>query len=336
MAPEAVVDVVARTGALAGAPAVLVDVGASGAPPAAWRALARAAVFVGFDPDSRAVSTSDPYGFARFVLVPKAVSDRPAETVTFNLTSSPYCSSLLRPNWPTLDEYSFSELFEVVSTVDAPAVTLDRALDELSLRQLDWLKLDSQGKDLDFYRGLGDARREGLLALDIEPGFVDFYEGENTFAEAHQALIADGFWLSRLEPQAYPRVSRATRRALADAGRQDALDALDRLGRSPTAAEARYLRTTAHLERRGAGPRDWALLWLFAMTDDRLGFALDVATRASARPDTAALGRTLLEETLRRLPRVSRRERLRTLLRDALPAPVRRGLRAALRPLPGA
>lgn len=328
--PRSAVQVAAGIGALS-SPAVLVDVGASGSPPAAWRALASAAAYLGFDPDQREVVTEDPYGFVRFAIIPKAVSDDPsAATVTFHLTRSPFCSSLLAPNWETLDAYGFSELFEVERTVDVPAVTLDRALDELALGPIDWLKLDTQGKDLDFYRSLGDARRQGLLAIDVEPGVLPFYEGENTFDEVHRALVADGFWLSRLELQRYVRVERATRRSLAALGRSDALEAIAHLPGSPTATEARYLRTISHLERRGCAPRDWALLWLFAMTDDRPGFALDVATHAAARPETADLGRSLLAHTLLSLPRTTASDRLRSVLRRVVPAPVRRGLRSTL------
>lgn len=332
-ARAAAVEVVVETRLLAGAPAVLVDVGASGTPPAAWRSVASVATYVGFDPDPREVSTKDPFGFSRFEIVTRAVSDDPTGSVTFNLTRSPYCSSLLRPNWANLDDYRFSELFEVERTVEAPAVMFDPALDELSIGSIDWLKLDSQGKDVDLYLSLGDARRRALLAIDVEPGFLDFYEGENTFVEAHRVLVADGFWLSRLDLQTCPRVTRATRTALVEAGDQEALDALTRVAGSPTAAEARYLRSIPHLEQRGSPPRDWALLWLFAMTDDRPGFALDVAARAAARPATADLGRTLLDHTLRCLPRPTASERVRAALRRVVPAPLRRGLRATMSPL---
>ncbi|AFW92970.1 hypothetical protein VB638_01925 [Dolichospermum sp. UHCC 0684] len=55
-----------------------------------------------------------------------------------------------------------------------------------------------------------------MLAINVEPGVVAFYEGENTFDEVHRGLIEEGFWLLSLNLQNHSRIKQSTRKALSD------------------------------------------------------------------------------------------------------------------------
>lgn len=281
-------------------PIVLVDVGASGEPPQEWRALAPLACYVGFDPDSRAIREDNSFGFRRFVMLNRAVTETDSGELEFFLTASPYCSSSLRPNFATLAEYSFTDLFQVERTAKVPATSLPTALAEARIASVDWLKLDTQGKDLDLFRSLAGPIERGLLVLDIEPGMVDFYEGENTFAPAHSYLLEHGWWLARGSFQKYPRSAKRTREALG--GRVD----FDALPGNPTAIEAQYFRTTQHLAENGTTLRDLACLWIFAMQNRNFGFALDLAVIAGKSHD-AAIGEALVKATIGEIERRKKR-----------------------------
>lgn len=274
-------------------PVVLVDVGASGAPPSAWRSIAEEACYLGFDPDARARREDDAFGFQRYIMLDRAISDSDDDEATFFLTSSPYCSSMLPPNKEALAQYSFTDLFTVQETRKVPAVRLSAAVQSVGLPAIDWLKLDSQGKDLDLYLSIEAEMRSDLLAIDIEPGVIAFYDGENTFAAAHDRLIQDGFWLCDAKMQRYPRVSTTTRRRLA----AHAID-YARLPGAPTALEGRYLRTLASFTSCPRALHDYARLWLLAAACNQLGFVLDVAVAAAeAHPDDGRAP-ALLEHSL--------------------------------------
>jgi len=279
-------------------PIILVDVGASGAPPRSWQKLAPLAYYVGFDPDLRELREDNAFGFQRFIMLNKAVSSADESEIRFFLTASPFCSSCLPPNPDVVDRYSFTDLFRVERTASVAATTLSRALNEFGLEYIDCLKLDSQGKDLDIYLSLDADRRARLLVLGIEPGVLDFYVGENTFAAAHARLVKDGYWLSRAAIQDSPRISKATRTKLVG----ERLD-FDSLPASPTAIDAQYFRTLECLLARKAPVRDQVCIWVLAMVNDNLGFALDVAASLADSGAEGKLGEMLIQETIAEIRR---------------------------------
>ena len=61
-------------------------------------------------------------------------------------------------------------------------------MDRLSLSGIDWLKTDSQGTDLRIFNSLRPEVRSRVLAIDIEPGLIDAYVGEDLFVDAHKEL----------------------------------------------------------------------------------------------------------------------------------------------------
>lgn len=263
---------------------VLVDVGASAGPPDIWEPLAPVATYVGFDPDSREMSDSPTGGFRRSLIVSEAVTSDPAAAeVRFFLTRSPYCSSTLEPDLASLSNYDFSDLFVTERQATVRAATLDATLARLGLDRIDWLKCDTQGTDLRIFESLGDGVRRGVLALDIEPGLLDAYRGEDLFVDAQKHLTANGFWLSRLDVNGAVRVRGATLRSVFAGQADPAAFAGRRIRKSPGWCEARYLRTLESLGEAGAAPERYALLFIFSLLDRQPGYALDVALEYERR-----------------------------------------------------
>jgi len=89
---------------------VLIDVGASGAPPYIWKKIARRSIYVGFDPDSREMHENSKSHFYKIVIVRKAItSDQRNDDVTFFFTKSPCRSSTLEPDARSLTNYLCSD-----------------------------------------------------------------------------------------------------------------------------------------------------------------------------------------------------------------------------------
>ena len=263
---------------------VLVDVGASGHPPAIWRPIAPQSVYVGFDPDEREMRDEAEGLFKRSVIVNKAVTADPSrDAVDFYYTHSPFCSSTLPPDGESLADYLFADLFEVEREGVAPATTLEAVRRQLKLASIDWLKVDSQGTDLRILNSLPDAVRRGVLAVDIEPGLIDAYIGEDTFIDVHRDLTNQGFWLSDMSVLGSVRIGRDSVRAARIASPNMDPDCISQTCRtSPGWCEARYLRSADWLARHEADRRQYALGWVFAMLDEQYGHAIDLAVQYAA------------------------------------------------------
>ncbi len=280
-----------------GAVPVLVDVGASGKAHAPWQPVARKSIFVGFDPDSRDIDPTLRANYAQYRMVPKIVAgqDAPART-PFVLTSFPHCSSALEPDDEALRPYIFADLFQVERKIELETTSLAAVMDELDLPAIDWLKVDSQGIDLSVIMGLDAKRRQRLLCIEVEPGLMPFYRGEETFLDINRALINDGFWLAHMKVQQFARVQASTIKQVFGLDVK-ATDPVARLfGPSPTAAEARYFPTLESLKARNAPFRDYVVLWTFAASTGLWGFALDVARAAlenTADPEQQATAKFL-------------------------------------------
>lgn len=264
---------------------VLVDVGASGRPPEIWQPIASRATYVGFDPDLREIRREARAGYAQSIMINQAVTPwEDQEQVTFHLTRSPFCSSTLEPDHQALSAYHFWPMFQVQNTCSTKATTLTKVMAQLQLAQIDWLKVDTQGTDLRILRSLPDALRCRLLAIDIEPGLINAYVGEDMFTQTHESLVHQGFFLSNMQVKGSIRISRSAAETLQKFDASVTADFLDRTNRSsPGWCEARYLRTVAWLAQQGLSRRQWVWLWAFACLDAQWAYAAEVGVEFSRR-----------------------------------------------------
>jgi FkbM family methyltransferase len=275
-----VVDRILRLPELEAAPPVLVDVGAAKGIHPKWRPIAKYSICVAFEADQRELEsvTAERSGFRRLTTYNRIAAEHASEAEPFHLTASPFCSSRLSPLPDRLAKYAFAPLFEVERTVELPALALPEVLDELGLKRVDWLKLDSQGTDLRLFRSL-DARADELLVAELEPGIIDAYEDEDTLADVLAELGKRGFWVSELEVQGSTRVdSSLARREFGD--RASAyLDACQTT--APGWAELEYFNDFADEE--GFGKRELLLGCAFAFLRGHHAFALELAVKGQDR-----------------------------------------------------
>lgn len=311
---------------------VLLDIGASGTPPKIWRGISRHSIYVGFDPDLRETVETHGFGFHRRVIINKVVTVRKEDAqVPFFLTRSPHCSSTLRPDRESLSDYIFSDLFTVEKEEKVPAITLEEVLKQLSLDRIDWFKTDSQGTDLRLFRSLPDNVRSRVLAVDVEPGLINAYQGEDLFIDTHNFLTGNGFWLSNLNVCGTVRMKKTTLDKVILLRKDVDFQLINNfLKHTPSWCEARYLRTLNSLNSENFVKRDWILLWIFAMLDNQSGFALDLGfeyesiyglDEFSDIMKDAAVGNIKISVSLKR------RYLLRKKIIEVIPAGVRKRLK---------
>jgi len=311
---------------------VLIDIGASGGPPEIWERIAPHSVYVGFDPYLREIHEVPESRFYKAIIVNEAItSDKGRNEVLFHFTKSPHCSSTLRPDSESLSHYLFSDLFIVEREAKVRASSLNSIIDRLSLSRIDWFKTDSQGTDLRIFDSLRDEIRSQVLAVDIEPGLIDAYVGEDLFVDAHRDLTQNGFWLSNLNVHGAVRMKRSTLSEVMAFNKDITCNLIEKTVRkSPGWVNARYFRTIEWLARGDFAKRDYVLLWIFALLDKQLGFATDLAIEyeiAFGRDDISQL---MKDESILRI-RQSRPGMLFAIAKSLLPIPIKRWLKEFMR-----
>jgi hypothetical protein len=74
--------------------------------------------------------------------------------------------------------------------------------------QRPYLKLDTQGHDLEVIRGAGDTLSSTILALQTEASVIGIYQGMPGYIQAIQVLNERGFEITTLQPVARDRLLR--------------------------------------------------------------------------------------------------------------------------------
>jgi hypothetical protein len=275
-----VVDRILRLPELTAAPPVLVDVGAAQGIHPKWRPIARYSLCVAFEADERELDsvTSEAAGFRSLTTYNAIAAERPSAAEPFHLTSSPFCSSRLRPRADALRRYAFAPLFEVERTVELRTLDIPSVLAELGLERVDWFKADSQGTDLRLFRSLGDLTSK-VLVTEFEPGIIDAYEGEDKLADVLVDLESRGFWMSDLRVRGSTRIdSGLAERILGDRARAY-LDVCHK--QAPGWAEVEYFSDFA--DEAAFGKRELLLGCAFAFVRGHNAFALELAGRGRER-----------------------------------------------------
>lgn len=205
--------------------------------------------------------------------------------ISFYLTKSPHCSSTLKPVPKNLEQWPYAGLFQTVDVVSVPALTISEVLREVGFEYIDWLKVDSQGTDLRILESIPSHIFNQMIACDVEPGLYEHYENADLFPELHLNMIRQGFWLADLKLQTQPRIAEADWNALQE---QVSLPQMRKLinlflKRSPTATEARYIRSIPSAIALNYDYHKFLVLWAISLTTGNLSYAYHVACEIERR-----------------------------------------------------
>lgn len=182
-------------------PLTFVDVGGRGSSLTQLWSLARMARYVTCEPDRSEVAgltarLSDE-GWRAVTVVPEALASRPGET-TLYLTNRPGMSSLLEPDPAVCRRFPMGGNFDVTGTVVVPAVPLDVAASRDGFADACFLKLDTQGTELDILQSGMSLLQRSVVGVYLETNFRPFYKGQSLFADCDQFLRQQGFSLFML------------------------------------------------------------------------------------------------------------------------------------------
>ena len=126
-----------------------------------------------------------------------AIAARPG-TALLHVTQRPGMSSLLEPDASVADQFYLGEAYAVVNKVPVSTITLDAAAARYEFEDASFLKMDTQGTELDILQSGPRLVRDSLLAVHTEVHFRPFYKQQPLFAEVDHFLRSHGFSLLSL------------------------------------------------------------------------------------------------------------------------------------------
>ena len=93
-------------------------------------------------------------------------------------------SSMYKPSKNNYELYNFKKKdfssFDITKEVDVECTTVDESLNKMNINHLDFLKIDTQGSELEILKGLGEYRP---LMMKIEVQIVPMYENVPNWSE---------------------------------------------------------------------------------------------------------------------------------------------------------
>jgi FkbM family methyltransferase len=124
---------------------------------------------------------------------------------SLHLTRAAGMSSLLPPDGAVAGRTHMAGKFAVVSVSEVPTIPLDDAARRYAFEDATFLKLDTQGSELDILQSGDRLVRESLVGVHTELWFQPFYTGQPLFADVDAHLRARGFSLFTLSRTALRR-----------------------------------------------------------------------------------------------------------------------------------
>ena len=106
-------------------------------------------------------------------------------------------SSMYKPNKDNYDLYNFKKkdfsLFDITNEIEVECTTANESLNKLNIKHLDFLKIDTQGSELEILKGLGEYRP---LIIKVETQVVPMYEDVPNWSELMNYLYKINYMTS--------------------------------------------------------------------------------------------------------------------------------------------
>ena len=124
-------------------------------------------------------------------IFPFVIGGGKSKKATLNICKNPGVSSLLKPNYKYLKLYPQSDRFIIKKKEKYQSSHIDN----LKIKNVDFLKLDIQGAELQALKG-GSNTIKHALGLEIEVEFQEIYCGQPLYGDINKYLISKKFYFN--------------------------------------------------------------------------------------------------------------------------------------------
>lgn len=170
---------------------------------------------VGFEPDAeeaqRLQVAAGGSSFRSLAYLPYGLGEADGERV-LNLCRLRGTSSLYTPNRHFLNRFPDAGRFDVVDTAPVPIRSLDSLRQNPAIglpRRIDFIKIDTQGSELQILLGARQLLQREVIGLEVEVLFAPLYDGQPVFRDIDAFLSGCGFTLFKLRRQEWVRSTLA-------------------------------------------------------------------------------------------------------------------------------
>jgi len=184
-----------------------IDVGCRGGIPPLWKNLQKYLRVVGFEPDEegyKALMTDKP---DNFLYLNAALSNKKS-LIEFYVNSDLQTSSVFPIDETYFKRFSAISNIKNVDTVKIQADTLDNQLAQADMKDIDFIKLDTQGSELQILEGAIDTVSGSVLGIEAEVEFLPLYKGQPLFCDVDRFLRGKGFELFDLNSISWHRQNK--------------------------------------------------------------------------------------------------------------------------------
>jgi len=191
--------------AFASSPLVVVDIGARGGFEPHWSTYGDQVKLIGFEADpiecerlNRQDSSSGNCFYP--VALHHDKQKRP-----FYVTAYPSSSGFYQPDMEFWQRFIYEDYLNVEKTIEIDTVDFDSFAGENGIESVDFMKLDTEGTELEILKGALGFLRKSVIGLSIEVEFLPVHKGQPVFSDVDSFLRQIGFNLFDLYMYRDPR-----------------------------------------------------------------------------------------------------------------------------------
>lgn len=195
----------------------VVDIGARGDIPPHWLPLDGEADFLCFDADPEACTrlkeVVDSRGNGnRYKIFPMALAKNNGSRILY-LTNTRSGSSIYDPGTALIREYINADYLDPIEQKTLETKNAREVFHDIDELDLDMLKLDIQGAELEVLESMGREILSSVVAVELEANMLDRQNGSPTFADIHAFMSSQGFDLFDMRPNRVHSVHHGSRKS---------------------------------------------------------------------------------------------------------------------------
>ena len=175
-------------------PVMLVDVGARGGIHPRWELIRESIKVLGFEPDLEECKRLNEEFKKNHAYLPIVLHNR-SGTTEMNILRNPANSSIYLPNFSLWNRFPSLYELETTKSINVQCNTLDNILKANNIHNVDFLKIDTQGSELQVLQGARKTLQKSIFGVDVEVEFSQLYENQSLFADVDIYLRDLGFSL---------------------------------------------------------------------------------------------------------------------------------------------
>jgi FkbM family methyltransferase len=162
----------------------LLDIGAAGDIEPRWKKISSFLNYIGVEPDERSYENlkKKKYKCFKYTIIPKALWSS-LTSIKYNQYKGWEQSSHFKPNLNFTSKFPQNERFNIDKTKIIEVDTIDNLIKET----VDFIKIDTQGAELEIIKGAKDKITK-VLGLEIELGVASIYQGQPLFHDIYKKM----------------------------------------------------------------------------------------------------------------------------------------------------